>query len=350
MSSVRKNVTGKAHWLLVAAFAVGAFATLFLISKGKPLPTPALIGEAKGEPLNIRGAGGAWHWREQPAKGSGRLVRATLAGVKEIAAADTLSSFDTDGKTLAWTARRGAEWAVMTSDAEGANPRAAWSGKEEPQGVKLAGERIYWLRKTPAPIDISLPFPALQSSLQVVSIPLAGGALEASAPLPESDEGNVLGVYEGALYVRAVRMSSPGGTAIYRIDANKTPERIVSVALHLSALLTKDGVLYWLAPSAETASPQPALQAFRRDKSGAIEPLSDWLPAGGALYETANGVYYADREYPPNFWRIGSQDVFPVASPLPKDFNAVAASESVALIASAGSPRSKPTLYQIPLP
>ncbi len=350
MSSARRKNIGKVNWLLLAVLAGGALASLFFVGSRNTLPTPVSIGQAKDEPLSIHGVGGAWYWREQPLKGKGRLIRATIAGMKEIATADALPSFDTDGKTLVWTARQGAEWSVMSANVEGGGGHAVWSGKEEPRGVKMIQERIYWLLRTPAPIDIALPFPPLQSSLQIVSVPIGGGALEASARLPEADDGEALGISEGSLYVRAVRMSSPGATSLYRVNTqNRTFTRITSVARHLPALLTRNGTLYWLAPSKETDSPQIAMQVFRMGASGTIEPLTDWLPAGGALYETANDVLYADREMPPSFWRLGSQDVFPTTLPLPKDFTALALGDTTALVMSASTPRSKPALYQIPL-
>ncbi|MCX6381117.1 MAG: hypothetical protein NT023_16870 [Armatimonadetes bacterium] len=351
MSSVRRNSIGKVHWLVLVVLTGVAFVILFFVVKGKPLPTPVLIGQANSEPLSIQCIEGTWYWREQPLKGKGRLVRATTAGIKEFASAESLTAFDTDGSTLVWTARDGITWSVMSANSDGSGGHPVWSGKEEPMGVKLTQGRIYWLRRTPAVLDTSLPFPPLQSSLQVVSLPTGGGTLDVGATLAESDTGRVLGIYEGVLYVAALRMSRPGSTVVYRVEAqDKTPKRIASTERHLPALLTREGDLYWLAPSMETNSPQPAMHLFHRDKAGVIEPLSDWLPMGGTLYETSHGIMYADKEYPPNFWSAGSQADFPTALPLPKDFTAIAASDKTAIVAPASSSRAKPMLYQIPLP
>ncbi len=351
MNSVRRNPSGKVNALVLVAVVGVIGATLLLTPRFCKDPTTLPIGQAQGEPQSIHCIGGVWYWIEQPKQGKARLVRGVVGNIRELATAEAITSMDADSTNIVWTERSQQGWSVQVANLDGSGSNDLWSGKEEPLGAKIAQGRAYWLQKTPAPLKTDLPFPALQPTLQVVSAPLSGGTPELGVTVPEAETGRVLGLHDNTLYLLAHRKTRPGSTTLYRIDTQtKAVERVAGTSQNLSALLTKEGILYWMTPSKETISPQPAVHVYRLNKEGKPESLSDWLPIGGQIYETNRGIVYVDRDYPTNMWAVGAEDAFPELIPTPKDYNPVAVGEGLVLLGTNASQRAKPALRQIPLP
>src|SRR5205085_9976916 len=121
-----------------------------------------------------------------------------------------------DGK-LAWSAHEGAGWNLYLAAADGSGKRSLWSGAQEPRGVGIAEGRIFWMQAMPPAVTDSGPLPPLESTLQVVSVGVDGGAPQALTTLLEPEGGQVIGAHAGQLYVSAYRAGTHGITAIYRI-------------------------------------------------------------------------------------------------------------------------------------
>jgi hypothetical protein len=217
--------------------------------------------------------------------------------------------------------------------------------------LKLTADRAYWLRRSPAPGFANAPFPPLAASLQVVSVPFAGGAPTPLARIAESEDGAILGVQGDALFCVAYRRLFPGSFSVYQIPLKGgTPTRRFRGGGTPQILLTQDGRLYWCALSQEVSGPRWAFILYRQSEGGQPEAITDWLPQGGRLYETAQGVVYADKEPTASLWREGRRDAFPQAIPLPLGYSGLAAGGKEALLVSAMDSRSTPTLYRMPLP
>jgi len=339
---------GNSRRTLPRAFAVVSLTVFALASCRPSAPKPVLIGKLQSRPASIRYQEGVWFWLEQPSKAPMRLIRCRDTQIQEIASAEEIRSYTVEQGKIAWAARQGKQWTVLLAEEKGGEPRTLWSGTDEPMGLNLSGGRLYWLHRLPAPVADSGPLPSLSPSLEVVAVPVEGGAPAPVTRLWESENGEVLGMRDGALYVALQRNLSPGSFSIVRIPSGGTPVRLVSEMGHPYSLLTKDETLYWVAPSSEISPPTGASCLRRLDRAGKIETLTDWLPTNGKVYETARGVFYADGEFLPTLWRFLGQDRFPEAIPVPDGYAALAAGGEDALLM--GTNVVTPTLYRMPLP
>lgn len=343
---------GKSRWYLLALIIFGG-AGVFALAQGRLFaPKPRLIGKADSVPLSIRYAGNAWYWREQTKDASERLMRLSPSGSQVVAQADAIPCYALAEGKLGWVERKGKEWTILLAEADGSTPRSFWKSAEEPMGIAIAQGRVYWLQRLPAPAPESGSFPSLQSSQEVVSMPLSGESKPNSmARLWESDAGEILGLHADTLFVAAYRQTQPGSVCIYRIpQGEEHPVRIAAERGFARPLLTRTGDLYWTAPSEEASGGQSAVCLRRLAANGQVETLSDWLPYTGEIYETTHGVFYKDKEVESALWAAGRQDSFPSPVVLPAGFRAVAAGEEVMLLAPANSDSLHFPLYEMPLP
>ena len=329
-NAITSRNDGKVHWqrgvLLLAAVLVG-----YLVNLGcGQVQKPVTLAGAEARPTNIQRHQGAWYWLEKTAKAGTHLVRTEASGRKVLVTAEALSTYSWEEGKLIWLAREGKQWTISLAGADGSNPHPLWSGEEEPIGLNLSGGKLTWLHRLPAVAE-NLPFPPLNSTLEVLTLSLEGGKPNSIAHLSESEDGVVLGFQGDSLYVATYRHDPPGSFCLYRIPAGGVPVRIAGEIGIAPAILTKDGGLYWLAKSQEVARPGGAC-VRHLDKAGHPETLSDWLPDSGQLYETTHGVVLGDREGDAAVWAIGKQDEFPKPFPRPVGYYGWGAGEGEMLL------------------
>lgn len=336
--------------VVVAALAVAAGAW-WLAPRPPAWRTPTQLGKAGAYPEEIRRDGGAWFWIERPRKESGaRLVRATAGALQPVAAGDAIGSYALgEGDTVFWTVREGKRWSVVQAGRDGKSPRTLWSGDDEPRGLAAAGQTLYWIRRTPPRLPDPGPFAALDGTLEVVALAAGASAPTRVAALPESEEGFVLGRWGEGLAVVCRRTDNPGSTGLYRVPLDgRPPTRFFSAVRKTRPILTRDGTLYGLAPSEETAPPLDGMVLLEFAPDGSPRPVSDWLPVDGIPCDTGRGILYADQEIPPRLWRVRGADALPEPLELPEGFVGVAAGDGALLLATNDAVREKPTLYEVP--
>jgi hypothetical protein len=363
-NAIETSPVQRSRWPHYVLLAVIGLVILLVLARFAIPPTPSLLTRARTQPVYPTSHGDAWYWLEHSKDAGSRLVRAAPSGVQTLAQADAIPRYDAAGENVVWAAREGKRWSIYIAAADGTGKRVLWSGLEEPRGLRLAEGRLYWLRILPPALPESGPFPPLSARMEVIAIPREGGAPALIAQLWEAEDGEALGVHAGALYVAAYRTIGPGSMAIYRISltGDMPPRRIVGESRRPHALLTRDGALYWMAPSPEASGPLNVFCIRRMGKDGRPETLSDWLPAGapsgaamsvhsgGRLFETRRGVVCVDGDFQSRAWSAGRHDALPQPQPQPAGYYALAAGESELLLIPAGAPGANIPLYRIPLP
>lgn len=347
----RDRTTGNEFRPLVIIFALAGLIALILTLRGRQAQKPVLLGHAQGVPTSIQRHDGAWYWLEQTKATGTHLMRAADSGIKTLATAEALPRYAVENGKVIWSARQGERWTIFIAAADGSSPRALWSGPEEPIGLTLSEGRVCWLHRVPAPAPDGAPFPTLSASFDLLTMSQDGGAVTTAGRIWEPDDAEVLGSHDNALYVSAYRHGRSSSFRIYRISQGAPAVRIAGENGQRMALLTRDGVIYWLAPSREATNAECLRRIDSRRNGGRAETLSDWLPAQSTLYETAHGVVCSGiQDGFPALFPAGQRDVFPQALPIPDNYVALAASENEALLATRETFSSTPTLYRMRLP
>lgn len=335
---------------VVAVLALGGLAW-WLAPRPPAWRTPVALGAGDAYPEDVRRDGGAWFWIERPVKGKdARLVRAAAGSLQRIATAEAIGGFALgDGDTIAWTVREGDRWSVVQASRDGKSPKTLWSGTDEPRGLAAAGNTLYWIRRTPPRLPQPGPFPALGSSLEVVSLTAGASSPTRVALLPESESGRVLGRWGDGLAVACFRTDYPGSTGLYRVPlSGGAPARFHSAVRQSRPLLTRAGVLYGVEPSEEAAPPLDSMVLVEFSPDGRAHPVSDWLPLDGTPVDTGRAVLYADREIPPALWQIRGIDALPASVEPPSGFYGVSAGDGALLLMGKESTREKPQLFEVP--
>ncbi len=333
--------------VVLCACALAAVLGVRWLRAARPEP----IGVAAAVPVSPAQRAGVWYWLEKPNGPKARLVRLTGAAGVPLVEADKVTSFDADDKGAAWVAKHGAEWRVEVSSSAGGDARAVWTGQTEPHGVCLAGDAAYWLVPHAAAAPDSGALPPLAPTIELLRAARSGGPPALACSLPNSRSGQVLGVRDGAVYVSLQRPGNPGSTVLYRVPgAGAPPERLASEPGECQALLAGDGTLYWVAPSREATSEGQAVCIRRLAPGGKPETLSDWLPLGGVLYDTAQGMRYVDAEPQTSVWFPGPFLEAPRSSRCPAGFAAIAAGRNNLLLRQTLVRSGPAQLYQVPLP
>jgi hypothetical protein len=275
---------------------------------------------------------GVWYWVERPDGPGATLARAGQSGREVVATADAIGSYDVDGPSAAWCARSGQGWSIQASPAAGAQSHELWSGATKPGGLRLLGERLYWAVTVPPTQPDAGPYPPLGPMLRVLSVPLAGGAPTVLSTIMDPGEASVLGRSGDSLYICAVRATVPEQTVVYRLPVGGgAARRVVGERGRQSALATRSGDLYWLAPSRESS--RSDLVCIRRlGKDDRIETLSDWVPSYGMLYETRRGVCCIDGSPSPAVWPVGENRALPRPLTMPDGCLPLAVGEGEALL------------------
>ncbi|GEM_PF-3006250 len=342
---------GRFHWRLIALVLLVSIAAFALAQRRKSLAQPRLVGTTNVFPISIRHAEDAWYWRDQTKDTGGRLMRISASGSQVIAKADALSCYALGEGKLGWIERNGREWTVLLAESDGSNPRSLYKNTAEPMGIAIAQGRIYWLNRVPALARDSGLFPSLSPTLEVVSMSLSGGKPNSVALLYESEDGEMLGLHGNVLAIATYRRTLPGSFCLYRVPLGEAfPVRVAGERGLSRSLLTRDGDLYWTAPSKEVAGPPTAITLRRLDANGRAETLSDWLPLSGELYETTEGVLYGDRSIGGSLYPAGRSDQFPEPLAVPVGYTAVAAGEGLMLLAPAKADSAQFTFYEMSLP
>lgn len=345
----------------VTALALAAllcFGALYLAVRVAVPREPEVFSRVGAVPISPILRQGAWYWLERAnGERETHLVRVAAASrVQRLAVADVIGSYDVaDGKVV-WTAREGNRWSIYAGSAAGdGRANALWSGRGEPQGIRLIAGQIFWLTDGPAAVPGGAPLPPLASTLQVHSLAPQGGAPVLVTTLLETRGGQVIGLQAGDLYVSAFRPGTPGCMVVYRVPVRggATP-RIVGEVGRYPMLLARDGSLYWIAQSRESSNAS-FISSVRRlggRDGGGPETLSDWLPSGGTLCDTARGVCYLDGSVYPSLWPVARHDARGLPRPLslPKGYYPVAASGDQILLRHADAPAADFTLHRMPLP
>ena len=311
---------------------------------------PSLFAHASSAATRFQWSDGNWYWLEGEGTLGSHLVRANAA-THTVAAASRIGSYAVGAGKAAWTSQNGKQWSVTLAAADGSGPQTLWSGDSEPQGVSIADGQVFWLAPAPSSIAGSEPFPPFSGTLQLFSAPLAGSPFVPIATLLETTAQQVIGVHEGQVYVAALREGIPGVTVFYRIDLKeKSVHRLAAETGRQTALLTGEGDFYWSAPSRESTERDKVVCIRRLSKAAKPEMVTDWLPEGGRMYETRQGIYYVDGGYIPSAWPLPGREELPQPTPLPENFSVLAVGQGELLLNATGSPTPDLSIYRMALP
>jgi hypothetical protein len=332
--------------IVLAVCAACAYAAWRIVVPPSPVP----IATAHGPVSGAAWKDGAWYWLEAAGTPGARVMRVGGSRSGAVAAAAGITEFAVGDGRVAWIGGSGKNWSIGAAPLDGGAASAIWNGEQQPRGVCIAERRIYWLEQRPPPVPDSGPFPPLDSTVAVMSAPLDGGSATSIGTILEPMGGRVLGVHDSQIYVTTSRAKLHDVTADYRLPSGGgAAHRIAAGVGRQDALLSSTGTLYWTAPSPEASQPQRALCVRRLLRDGKIETLDDWLPTGGTLYETGQGIIYVDSSWSATAWPIGSGRGLAHAVPPPANF-AVAAAGADGLLLRRTDAAKDVTLYRIPLP
>jgi hypothetical protein len=315
------------------------------------IPPPTLFAHPRAELANPTWHDGAWYWIEGSGKPGSRLVRGTGSGTTDVASMDQIRSYSVGAGKVAWIAGAGKGWTVSVASLDGTARQILWSGNLEPHGICIAERRVYWLEEALPLVPGNILLPPLASTIKVISAPVEGGGPNSIAgTVMELTGEQVVGVRDGQIYVAASRSGLQGATTIYRVPlAGGGARRVAGETGAQNGMLTRNGTLYWTAPSRESSQPESTFCVRRLDRDKGPETLEDWLPGGGKLYETAQGVYYVDAGYQATAWPIGNAKTLSKPAPLPPGFAVVAVGDREMLVRQSGGGATDP-LYRMPLP
>jgi hypothetical protein len=318
--------------LAFAASAVACAWTLIprTVTAGKPVP----LGNAGSTPHDIRRVAGAWIWIERPDKKPARLMRTTAGeSPTAVSEAEAIAAYDTDGKVLVWSQRTGKTWSVLRTPENGSEPQLLWSGAGEPGGLKIDNDTVVWTHRNDPKVPGADIFPALSGSVSVQACPLAGGAVRQVTELPEPGPAQVLGRDGDQYWVASMRQPAPGSTGLWKVPAQGgTAVRFHSAQGMHQPLQVADGTVWTTEPSRESAPPIASLVLVGFGKDGKRNPVADWLPASGRVYDAGNGVLFGDRENPSTLWRARGPELLPEALPVPDGTEALAAGEGFFMV------------------
>lgn len=343
-------ISNRLLWGLVC---LAVLAGGYYVWAAKRTNPPAYLAKAGAAPTDIQWKDGAWYWLEGAGTPASRLMRANAGDLKPVAAASGISAYSVAGGKLAWNAKEGNQWTISVASFEGSDKRVLWTGAREPKGICLIEDRVYWLEDLPPSVPKSGPLPPLDASVQMVSMSLsANGGQPVITPLLEAQGAQVLGARDGQVYVVAQRPTPLNVTTIYRIGLKEgTAHRLVGETGQQSALLTKEGVLYWTAPSREAADTGTITCIRRLSKEEKPETLDDWMPPRGHLFETDKGIYYIDGANVQGAWPVTGQRALPRAVPVPANYAVLAAGgHDLLLLQNTESLTPTYPLYRMPLP
>ena len=332
--------------LLVLLILAGGFFVL----RGRT-QNPIVFAQAGASLTEVMWREGNWYWLEAAGKPGSRLIRANASGSLPPIAAPGINAYAVADGMAVWSAHDGNHWTITLAAADGSGKNTLWAGEQELSGLCIAEGRVFWMVSIPPTLPESGPLPPLTNKLQIVSVPTAGGSPEVIATLLETTGKQVIGVHDGQLYVSAVRHTSPEVTTIYRVALNGgSAHRVAGETGVQPALLTKEGALYWSAPSRESTQRDKVVCIRRLGKEDKPETLTDWLPGGGHLYESGRGVCYVDGDPLPAAWAVSAGLELPRSIPLPQDFSVLSVGNGELLLKSSASPSANFPIYRMGLP
>ena len=316
-----------------------------------PLAKPTPLGKFKGLPTSVQYHNGAWYWLAQTDAKKFVFMRVAGGNKKEIASAEAINSFHIVEGRLVWLEKSGKEWIIRTSDEQGAGRSDLYKSSTELMGLNTAEKSLLWLQRSTPLLPFSNPYPTLSPSLDLMEMPITGGAPKRLTSIPESGTGTVLGKSDNAIYVTTYRTIRPGNGCVYRIPLESLkPVRVVSERGQPYAILTRDGMLDWAAQSNEISPPAGGTSVRRLDKQGKLETINDFLPYPGKVFDSAQGVLFVDAEVPPTLWRMKNPDEFPTPIPVPEGYSGLAVSDNRLLYISHTSTSMNPELAEGLLP
>jgi hypothetical protein len=307
-------------------------------------PSARAFVTAQANPINPVWHNGDWWWIEK--KDGSRLVRASGTETHDAARAEEIDSFSVTGDNVVWASRNGKQWSISVATTGGGSARKIADCDQKPSGVFAAKDQICWSESVPPPFAGAETLPPLGATSRILSAPLSGGPPKTLCSVLEGEIRQVLGVHGDMVYFVAIRPGGLGSTAIYSAPVSGgAAGRVAAAAGKQTAVLTRDGILYWVTSSRETSSIGTACAAKRLGPNGKVEVLTDWLPYGGRLVETDRGVYYLDDTYESQAWRIGVDRDLPRPLRNPESTAVIGAGGSELLLKQIGI--DKPTTIPI---
>lgn len=340
--------SGRALVWVVAVLVVAGAALLFG-AKSVFASKPKSVGTASTFPESVSFHDGRFYWLEKPKKGPVKLVRTGSSGIDTIHSAEAISGYGASGDWVVYAAKENGKYVVRAWGGPGRENQLA-SDEREVVTASIFGRDAYWLVKEGPQGDDASPLPAVGPKLQVMTAPASGGAAKLAAALLESD-GALLGIQNGQLYLAGYRAGSGGSSAFYSIPTAGGPaKRIAGDGGRASALLAKDGSIYWTAPSRESSDVGNMWCIRRLNPGSKPEVYSDWLRARGEIFESDRGIAYVDGAVRPAVWVPRSADKFPSLIPLDSELIPIGVGSSDILSFSDTASRTNLPLTVVALP
>jgi hypothetical protein len=332
--------------LLIWIASIAAAAVFIIRSAAVPRPVNFLVAGAA--PVRARFQNGSWYWLERPGRDKQKLVRAGAGSQQTIDTADEISGYDVSTSTTIWAGRNGKQWFVKTQSGS-AQSIEIWTGSEPVVSVQLSQEFAFWLLSINAPVKVSLPIPPLDRKLSLMKAQIMSGTPALVARLMEQD-GEIFGVRDEQVFITAWRGGPPGGTAFYRVDRDGQIKRFAGEIGRSTAIITRDGTLYWTGHTRESYEEGAIGSIVRMKRDGKPELISDWYPADGQLYETSRGLYYVDGNVRRQVWPVADIGQMPHLLSYDILFSAVAVSDSDVLFQPIKKDLKAVQLSRSPLP
>ncbi len=330
-----------AAFIVLIVLGVGAYAAARALRKS----SPTALGPAADTPLSAVQEGDYWYWIERPRSGRARLFRMSRSGSEEIATADEIAGFDVKNGKMAWAARDGKQWTIMSGPAAG-QKSAVWTGTDTVGRPCIDGERVLWASSHAGLLRNGLCIPALGPILSVMTSN-GQGPPKVVATLFESN-GSLLGVHDNLAYV-AARRRGTAATAIYEVAlADGKWQRVVGQEGMSEPLLNRDGTLFWVAPSQDSTNTGTVSSVRSLVPGKKVTTIADWLPANGDLYVIGTDAYYVDGIARSSVWPVGSNDRLAHNLALPEGYQPVAVGERDILLQRTGGPSKSQHLFVVP--
>lgn len=254
--------------------------------------------------IQLAASGGHWAWLKHAGEEVELLRGGPGANPTVVGRGLGWTEVAQDGENI-WVIHRTGDSGELLQSRAGAAPASVLQKLSRPGGLFAAEGRVFWLESVP-PADPRMAFIASGDSLSRLRVREASGADRTLGEWPgglEGAPGDVLGVLNGAVYVRLRRFAS---TEFLRVPlSGGETERIAAEEDRQEGLIA-NGSLYWTAPTEEANQPHGLRCVRRTQATGEPETVTDWLPGLGVLAAGTSGPCYLANGPNPDLYQLPS--------------------------------------------